>query len=86
MVGPGEVRGRERVGGAAALGEPQSIEPARGDLASEAVDVTERLASEQIIARVEPRLAPHKGDQVWLRIQHEQEHLFSVKTGERLTA
>jgi multiple sugar transport system ATP-binding protein len=57
-----------------------------GDLARPQGDVTERLASEQIIARVEPRLAPHKGDQVWLRIRPEQEHIFSVKSGERLTA
>ncbi|HSK55069.1 MAG TPA: sugar ABC transporter ATP-binding protein, partial [Jiangellales bacterium] len=57
-----------------------------GDLARPQGDVTERLASEQIIARVEPRLAPHKGDQVWLRIRPEQEHVFSVKSGERLTA
>jgi multiple sugar transport system ATP-binding protein len=43
-----------------------------------------QVHSEQIIARVEPRRAPHKGDQVWLRILEGREHFFSVKTGERL--
>jgi multiple sugar transport system ATP-binding protein len=43
-----------------------------------------RVQSEQIIARVEPRRAPEKGQKVWLRILEGREHFFSVKTGERL--
>ena len=43
------------------------------------------MHSEQIIARVEPRRAPHKGDQVWLRILEGRKH-FSVRTGERAAA
>jgi multiple sugar transport system ATP-binding protein len=46
--------------------------------------VTGRVASEQIIARVEPRRAPQKGEKVWLKVIPGREHFFSVKTGERL--
>jgi multiple sugar transport system ATP-binding protein len=37
-----------------------------------------------IIARVEPRNEPQKGEKVYLRIKKGGEHCFSVKTGERL--
>jgi multiple sugar transport system ATP-binding protein len=42
------------------------------------------LQSPTIIARVEPRSVPQKGEQVYVRIKTGQEHAFSAKTGERL--
>jgi len=54
------------------------------DLADPLPGATGTVHSEQIIARVEPRRAPKKGDKVWLRILEGRAHFFSVKTGERL--
>jgi multiple sugar transport system ATP-binding protein len=44
------------------------------------------LQSETVIARVEPRSVPQKGETVYVKIKTGQEHAFSVKTGERLPA
>ena len=44
----------------------------------------DRLRSETVIARVEPRNAPQKGDSVVLQVRQGGEHYFSVKTGERI--
>ncbi len=43
-------------------------------------------ASEEIVVRVDPRAGPKTGHRVTLRVQEGQEHVFSVRTGERLTA
>ncbi|MFW6203503.1 MAG: ABC transporter ATP-binding protein [Actinomycetota bacterium] len=42
------------------------------------------MRSSTIIARVEPRHAPSKGQEVYLKIKTGEEHAFSIKTGERL--
>jgi multiple sugar transport system ATP-binding protein len=42
------------------------------------------MESQIIIARVDPRRVPAKGDQVYLRIQTGQQHVFSAATGQRL--
>ena len=56
-----------------------------GELVGPAVDdPTVEMKDTEIIARVEPRLAPQKGDTVHLRIRPGGEHVFSAKTGERL--
>jgi multiple sugar transport system ATP-binding protein len=44
------------------------------------------LTSEQVIARVDPRDPPKKGQTVWLSIRPRSEHVFSAETGERLSA
>ena len=44
------------------------------------------LNSEQVIARVEPRDPPKKGQTVWLRIRPGSEHVFSAETDQRLSA
>lgn len=44
----------------------------------------DRLRSDTVIARVEPRSAPQKGEEVRFRVRQGHEHYFSVKTGERL--
>jgi multiple sugar transport system ATP-binding protein len=49
-----------------------------------AEDSAVSLQSSTIIARVEPRNVPQKGQKVWVKIKVGQEHAFSVKTGERL--
>ena len=49
-----------------------------------ATDPTVELANRTIIARVEPRNEPEKGEKVYLKIKAGGEHCFSVKTGERL--
>jgi len=49
-----------------------------------ATDPTVELANRTIIARVEPRNEPDKGQKVYLKIKAGGEHCFSVKTGERL--
>jgi multiple sugar transport system ATP-binding protein len=49
-----------------------------------AEDSSVSLQSSTIIARVEPRNVPQKGQKVWVKIKAGQEHAFSVKTGERL--
>ncbi|HEY9412523.1 MAG TPA: ATP-binding cassette domain-containing protein, partial [Jiangellaceae bacterium] len=49
-----------------------------------ATDLPDRLRSDTVIARVEPRNAPAKGEKVTFRIRSGGEHFFSVKTGERL--
>jgi multiple sugar transport system ATP-binding protein len=49
-----------------------------------ATDPNAALANRTIIARVEPRNEPEKGEKVYLRIKPGGEHCFSVKTGERL--
>jgi multiple sugar transport system ATP-binding protein len=41
---------------------------------------------DEIVARVDPNQPPAKGDLVHLRIQPGREHLFSVSTGQRLSA
>jgi multiple sugar transport system ATP-binding protein len=47
-------------------------------------DAAASLQSSTIIARVEPRSVPQKGEKVYVKIKVGQEHAFSVKTGERL--
>jgi len=49
-----------------------------------ATDPNAALANRTIIARVEPRNEPQKGEKVFLKIKQGGEHCFSVKTGERL--
>ena len=49
-----------------------------------ASDPDAALANNTIIARVEPRNEPQKGEKVYLRIKPGGAHCFSVKTGERL--
>jgi multiple sugar transport system ATP-binding protein len=49
-----------------------------------ATDPTVELEDTEIIARVEPRLAPAKGDKVFLKIKTGGAHCFSATTGERL--
>ncbi len=41
---------------------------------------------EQVIARIDPRDVPKKGDALWVTIRPGDEHVFSAKTGERLAA
>ncbi|QGK70058.1 sn-glycerol-3-phosphate ABC transporter ATP-binding protein UgpC [Allosaccharopolyspora coralli] len=48
------------------------------------VDV-EAGGSREIVARVDPRAVPRTGQRVTFRVQEGQEHVFSVRTGERLT-
>jgi multiple sugar transport system ATP-binding protein len=43
------------------------------------------LQSSTIIARVEPRSVPSKGEKVFLKVKAGEEHAFSVKTGERFS-
>jgi len=45
---------------------------------------TDRMRNDTIIARVEPRNVPGKGEKVTFKIRPGSEHFFSVKTGERL--
>lgn len=52
--------------------------------AANAGEAGQQMRSETIIARVEPRNAPTKGQKVYLKIKTGEEHAFSVKTGERL--
>lgn len=52
-----------------------------GPAADEQAD---RLRSDQVIARVEPRNAPQKGEKINFTIRPGSEHFFSAKTGERL--
>ncbi|WP_053204729.1 ABC transporter ATP-binding protein [Jiangella muralis] len=49
-----------------------------------AEEQADRLRSDQIIARVEPRNAPQKGEKINFTVRQGSEHFFSVKTGERL--
>jgi multiple sugar transport system ATP-binding protein len=51
---------------------------------SAVTDPTVELEDTEIIARVEPRLAPAKGDKVFLKIKTGGAHCFSATTGERL--
>jgi multiple sugar transport system ATP-binding protein len=55
-----------------------------GEFADAPAGLDERITSEQIIARIEPRRAPQKGEKTWLRIREGRQHLFSSKTGEAL--
>jgi multiple sugar transport system ATP-binding protein len=43
----------------------------------------DRMRSDQVIARAEPRKAPQKGDKITFAIRQGDEHFFSVKTGQR---
>jgi multiple sugar transport system ATP-binding protein len=43
------------------------------------------VSTEQVVARVDPHLAPKKGQTVWLRIRPGSEHVFSTETGKRLS-
>jgi len=47
-------------------------------------DPAASLQSSTIIARVEPRNVPKKGETVYVKVKTGEEHAFSVKTGERL--
>ncbi len=40
----------------------------------------------QIIARIDPRDVPKKGDALWVKIRSGEAHTFSAKTGQRLEA
>ncbi len=53
-------------------------------IGSAAEDTAASLQSSTIIARVEPRNVPRKGEKVYVRIRTGQGHAFSAKTGERL--
>jgi hypothetical protein len=54
--------------------------------ASASVTSTDRggSVSDRLIARVDPKMAPRKGEKVHLKIKVGAEHCFSAKTGERL--
>jgi multiple sugar transport system ATP-binding protein len=43
-------------------------------------------AEKQVVARTDGRSSPGKGQVVYLQVQEGQEHVFSAKTGERLSA
>ncbi|PSL02494.1 carbohydrate ABC transporter ATP-binding protein (CUT1 family) [Haloactinopolyspora alba] len=47
---------------------------------------SDRMRSETVIARVEPRNVPAKGAKVNFRVRPGNEHFFSVKTGARIEA
>ncbi|AYY15140.1 sn-glycerol-3-phosphate ABC transporter ATP-binding protein UgpC [Actinobacteria bacterium YIM 96077] len=49
-----------------------------------AAEQVERMRSEAVIARVEPRMAPNKGDKVVFAVREGESHFFSAKTGERI--
>ena len=55
-----------------------------GELADQAP--SENVTSDQIIARVEPRHAPKKGETVFMKIRPGKEHVFDADSGERLNA
>ncbi len=57
-----------------------------GELARAAGPAAQALTSDQIIARVEPRDPPKKGETVWFKIRPGTEHVFSADTGERISA
>jgi multiple sugar transport system ATP-binding protein len=57
-----------------------------GELAEDGVPGQGALTSEQVIARVEPRDTPKRGQTVWLKIRPGSEHVFSAKTEKRLSA
>ena len=46
--------------------------------------VSSGAGAAQIIARVDPRKPPEKGEKVFVKIRPEEQHVFSAKTGERL--
>ncbi|NED98912.1 ABC transporter ATP-binding protein [Phytoactinopolyspora halotolerans] len=51
-----------------------------------AEEQSDRMRSDTVIARVEPRMAPHKGEKVTFSVKDGESHFFSVKTGERIEA
>jgi multiple sugar transport system ATP-binding protein len=57
-----------------------------GDLAHDGAPAQTGLTSEQVIARVDPRDTPRKGQTVWLKIRAGTEHVFSAETEKRLSA
>ncbi|NDL58152.1 ABC transporter ATP-binding protein [Phytoactinopolyspora mesophila] len=50
-----------------------------------AAEQTDRMRSDTVIARVEPRMTPAKGEKVVFKVREGESHFFSVKTGERLS-
>jgi len=44
------------------------------------------LEGHQIIARVDPRRPPMKGELVYLQVREGEQHVFSSRTGQRLPA
>ncbi|NED94808.1 sn-glycerol-3-phosphate ABC transporter ATP-binding protein UgpC [Phytoactinopolyspora alkaliphila] len=50
-----------------------------------AAEATDRMRSDTIIARVEPRMAPAKGEKVVFKVKGGESHFFSTKTGERIS-
>jgi multiple sugar transport system ATP-binding protein len=42
------------------------------------------LHNENIIARLDPHVAPRKGDHVWLKPKERAMHYFSASTGRRI--
>jgi multiple sugar transport system ATP-binding protein len=57
-----------------------------GELAQDGAPAQTGLISEQVIARVDPRHTPKKGQTVWLKIRAGSEHVFSAETEKRLSA
>ncbi len=54
-------------------------------LYGELVDETsEKMTSEQIVARIDPTDVPAKGSTVWLQIREGRQHVFDATSGERL--
>ncbi|MBZ2197160.1 ABC transporter ATP-binding protein [Occultella gossypii] len=48
--------------------------------------VTSGAGEAQLIARVDPRRPPMKGDKIWVKVRPGEAHVFSSATGERLPA
>jgi multiple sugar transport system ATP-binding protein len=42
------------------------------------------MRNENIIARIDPHIAPRKGDHVWLAPKENSMHYFSASTGARI--
>ncbi|WP_154795628.1 ABC transporter ATP-binding protein [Occultella kanbiaonis] len=57
-----------------------------GQLSSREIaeNVTSGAGEAQLIARVDPRRPPLKGDKIWVKVREGEAHVFSSATGERL--
>jgi multiple sugar transport system ATP-binding protein len=80
---------------------PEDLQPAaEGEGFPVTVNVVEELGSDaflygtieadsgdlhDVIARVDARRVPRKGDRVWLKVRTGDEHLFDAESGERLS-
>jgi multiple sugar transport system ATP-binding protein len=66
--------------GSYADGAGTSVRHAVGDDEEEVSDALEP----DLIARVDPRRPPNRGEKVWLKIREGEHHAFSVRDGSRL--